>query len=142
MKPEEAIAFLKQVENILLHNNSWLESTHNPIKESFEMAIEALKEQRPHGEWIPITYRPMDEEEYEEYRREFDELPIEDRKMFSCPMPEDDQEILICTSWGGVSQDRCELDVYGYALETQGDWDGVIAWMPLPDPYKKEGEAK
>lgn len=98
--------------------------------------------ERPHGEWIPITYRPMDEEEYEEYRREFDELPIEDRKMFSCPMPEDDQEILICTSWGGVSQDRCELDVYGYALETQGDWDGVIAWMPLPDPYKKEGDEK
>lgn len=48
MTREEAIAFLKQVENILLHNNSWLESTHNPIKESFEMAIEALKEEKVH----------------------------------------------------------------------------------------------
>jgi len=101
-----------------------------------------IEPDRPHGEWIPITYRPMDEEEYEEFRREFGELPVKDRKMFSCPMPDDDQEILVCTSWGGVSQDRCELDEMGYALETNGDWDGIIAWMPLPEPYKKEGEEK
>ena len=59
MTREEAISFLKQVEDILLHNNSWLESTHNPIKESFDMAIEALKicndcvwyKERSHGKW-------------------------------------------------------------------------------------------
>ena len=108
---------------------------------ALKMAIESLSEPIPMSSfWIPITYRPMDEEEYEDFKKEFGELPIEHRKMFSCPMPEDDQEILICTSWGGVSQDRCEIDEYGYALETQGDWDGVIAWMPLPEPYKKEGE--
>ena len=100
------------------------------------------EKKRTHGEWTPITYRPMDEEEYEEFRSEFGEIPIEHRKMFSCQMPEDDQEILICTSWGGVSQDRCAIDeLYGYELETQGDWDGVIAWMPLPEPYKR-GEAE
>ena len=82
----------------------------------------------------------MDEEEYEEYRKEFGEIPIEHRTMFSCLMPLDDQDILICTSWGGVSQDRCVIDDYGYALETQGDWDGVIAWMLLPKPYEKEGD--
>ena len=99
-------------------------------------------EARQHGEWIPITYRPMDEEEYEEFRKEFGEIPIEDRKMFSCHMPEDDQEILICTSWGGVSLDMCEIDeLYGYVLETHGDWDGVTAWRPLPEPYKR-GEAE
>ena len=91
--------------------------------------------ERPHGEWIPITYRPMDEEEYEDFKKEFGELPIEERKMFSCPMPEDDQEILICNSWGGVSQDRCEMDECGYGLEENGDWDGIVAWMPLPEPY-------
>lgn len=98
-------------------------------------------EERPHGEWIPVTYRPMDEEEYEDFKKEFGELPIEERKMFSCPMPEDDQEILICTSWGGVSQDRCEMDECGYGLEENGDWDGIVAWMPLPKPYE-EGEAE
>lgn len=109
-------------------------------KQAVNIAVNELKRKRPHREWIPVTYRPMDEEEYEEFRSEFGELPFEERKMFSCHMPEDDQEILICTSWGGVCQDRCELDELGYALETQGDWDGVIAWMPLPDPYEgKDG---
>ena len=98
---------------------------------------QCYEKDRPHGEWIPITYRPMDEEEYEEFRKEIGELPIEERKVFSCQMPEDDQEILICTLWGGVSQDRCEINGYGYGLETQGDWDGVIAWMPLPEPPKE-----
>ena len=27
----------------MLKSNSWLESTHDPIKEAFDMAIEALK---------------------------------------------------------------------------------------------------
>lgn len=51
MTREEAIAFLKQVENILLHSNSWLESTHNPIKESFDMAIASLTSKRA-GIWV------------------------------------------------------------------------------------------
>ena len=105
--------------------------------EALMWAIECIRHVPKQGEWIPITYRPMDDEEYEEFRNEFGEIPIENRKMFSCQMPKDDQEILICTSWGGVSHDRCEIDEYGYALETQGDWDGVIAWMSLPEPYKE-----
>lgn len=116
--------------------------TEIEIRRALETAIEAVNGLRQHGEWIPITYRPMDEEEYEDFKKEFCELPVEDRKMFSCQMPEDDQEILVSTQWGGVNQDRCEIDEYGYALETQGDWDGVIAWMPLPKPYKKEGETE
>lgn len=138
MKREEAIKVLR---DLWCFQKSERYSDRE-IREACDMAIEALKEQRQHGEWIPIAYRPMDEEEYEEFRREVGELPVEHRKMFSCHMPEDDQEILICTPWGGVSQDRCAIDEYGYALEYQGDWDGVVAWMPLPEPYKKEGEAE
>ena len=90
-------------------------------KQRWVLANGTPYEERPHAEWIPITYRPMDEEEYEDFKKEFGELPIEERKMFSCPMPEDDQEILICNSWGGVSQDRCEMDECGYGLEENGD---------------------
>lgn len=43
MTKEEAIVFLRQVQQIMLESNSWLESTHEPIKEAFDMAIEALK---------------------------------------------------------------------------------------------------
>ena len=24
-------------------------------------------------------------------------------------------------------------------LENNGDWDGIDAWMPMPEPYKKDG---
>lgn len=51
MTKEEAIEFLKQVKYALLHSNSWLSSTHNPIEQSFDMAIEALQHQRQ-GVWI------------------------------------------------------------------------------------------
>ena len=40
----EAIKILKQIKDILLHNNSWLESTHNPIIESFGIALKSLED--------------------------------------------------------------------------------------------------
>ena len=40
----EAIECLKQVKHILLNNNSWLESTHDPITQSFDKAIKSLEE--------------------------------------------------------------------------------------------------
>lgn len=66
-------------------------------------------------------------------------------KAFDCPMPEDGQEILISVSWG-VVEDVADNDVDGegficYGLEGNGDWDGVLAWMPKPEPYK-EGSAE
>jgi hypothetical protein len=45
MTKEEAIQFLSQIMDALLASNSWLPSTDNPIKESFGMAINALKAQ-------------------------------------------------------------------------------------------------
>lgn len=50
MTKEEAIVFLRQVQQIMLKSNSWLESTHEPIKEAFDMAIEALEPKT--GKWI------------------------------------------------------------------------------------------
>ena len=59
-------------------------------------------------------------------------------------MPEDGQEILTSSSWG-VTKDVADNDVVfdgynTYGLEENGDWDGIDAWMPLPEPYKKEAE--
>ena len=47
MTNEEAIKLLSQIMDALLANNSLLPSTHNPIKESFGMAINALEKQIP-----------------------------------------------------------------------------------------------
>lgn len=100
-------------------------------------------EERSQGEWIPIKYRPLTEEERiafaEHYGIEYCDTVEE--KAFDCPMPEDRQCILISTSWG-VVEDVADNDIDGegficYELEVNGDWDGVDAWMPKPEPYKK-----
>ena len=47
MTNKKAIEFLDQVRKILLADKSWLESTHQPINEAFDMAISALEKQIP-----------------------------------------------------------------------------------------------
>lgn len=103
--------------------------------------IEFVKK-RPQGEWIPITTRPMTEVEEKDAceRLGVDHLEDYEKRVFTCPLPDDGQGILISTHWG-VSLDECEIDPdYGYGLENNGDWDGVLAWMPLPEPYKDGGD--
>ena len=94
-------------------------------------------------EWIPIKYRPMTEEEVKEQEKKWDcTLADNEKIMFDCPLPVDEQDILISTSWG-VSLDTCTYDPdEGYGLEMNGDWDGVSAWMPLPEKYEeRKGES-
>lgn len=90
-------------------------------------------------EWIPIKMRDMTDEEIQDYEDRFGpSVGDEDHLCFDCRMPEDGQEILISTQWG-VEKDTCTYDFeYGYGLETNGDWDGVNAWMPCPEKYKEE----
>lgn len=93
--------------------------------------------------WIPVTYRPMTEEEEKEFCEKWGvkEGSLEDweKRVFTCPLPDDGQEILI--SHGKyVSEDICSWDEDCCGLEEYGDWDGIDAWMPKPEPYKKEGE--
>ena len=91
--------------------------------------------------WIPIKYRPMteDEKKYleEHYGYKFGE--DFDGIMFDCPMPEDGEEVWVCSKCGNVWQDTCEVDE-GIGLEGNGDWDDIVAWMPFerPKPYKGE----
>lgn len=115
-----------------------LEKDFNEILRLAEKALDS--------QWIPITYRPLTGKERialaEHYGIEYCDTAEE--KAFDCPMPEDGQEILISTSWG-VAEDVADNDIDGegficYGLEGNGDWDGVEAWMPKPERYKKGGE--
>lgn len=90
------------------------------------------------GKWIPVKFRSMDSEEREYWEGQFgEEIADEDAIMFDCPMPEDGQEILVSYR-KLISMDRCEIDDGCYGLEENGDWEGVLAWMPMPEPYKEE----
>lgn len=109
------------------------------LVECFKVLPVAQQEQR----WIPIKTRPMDEEERAYYKEVFDwQLDDEDAVMFVCPMPEDGQEVWVCSKCGNVWQDTCFIDD-GIWLEGNGDWLDIVAWMPFesPEPWKGESNA-
>ena len=86
--------------------------------------------------WIPVDYHRITEEEKQE-----NDYPEDWVYCIDSPMPEEGQEILISTNEGYVEKDTCLNDGEGYYSENGYDWCGDIkAWMPLPEPYKNEGE--
>ena len=100
------------------------------IDEALDMAIKAL-EQR----WIPVKWHDITEEE-----REKEGYPSEWVVLLDCILPEDGEEILITTKYGSVEKDTAYCDD-GCYLDSCYDWvDDVVAWMPLPEPYKAESE--
>lgn len=85
------------------------------------------------GEWVPIKLRPMTEEEKEAWAEygDFNEI-------FDCPMPADGQLIWVTSKCGNLWQDTCEDDGGLLSLEGNSDWDDIVAWMPLPEPYTEK----
>ena len=122
------------IERITL--NDWQAGWNDALEWAKDVYLDELPSVRPEPKWIPVKFRPMDSEEREYWEEQFGgELADEDAVMFDCPMPEDGQEILVSyRKWIGM--DKCEIDCGCYGLEGNGDWDGVIAWMPLPKPYE------
>ena len=117
------------------------------LRDNFDLGyVKGLEDGKREAEkWIKITYRPMTKEEEIAYKREFgidygDTLLEYENKVFTCELPNDKQDILIQTNWG-VKQDTCDWSDGYCGLEENGDWDGVIAWRPLPEPHK-ESEAE
>lgn len=85
--------------------------------------------------WNEVTCVALTEEEKAEYiERGYSEFEIPEYA-FDCVLPDDGQEILIATKHG-VSTDICCIDCDDlnnlYGLETNGDWDGVLAWAAMP----------
>lgn len=81
--------------------------------------------------WTPVKTRPLTDEER-------DGLLIDAECAFDCPMPEDGQEVIVTTDLGGVGIDTFCRDVEGCYFENYDD--DVIAWMPLPEPWKEDAE--
>ena len=108
------------------------------VRKAFDVAIQTLKKSHQ-DEWIPIKQRPGTDEEYEEFCK-YGDCPREYFRVFECPLPDDDQEVLVTTRWGEICIDIWHRDVDCCYFENNSDDDDVIAWMPLPEPYKNEGE--
>ena len=87
------------------------------------------------NEWNVITKRPMDAEEREFWEVEIGEIADEDAYLYE-NLPEEGEEVLVCTQFGRVFIDTFCGDE-GCYFEEYGEMDGIVAWRPLPEPYKE-----
>lgn len=95
-----------------------------------QSVIEEIQAQPTTDGWIPVTYHETTEEEKEVYG---EECPY----ILDCPMPDVDTEILVCTKNGNVFVDFACCDE-GWYVESGLDFvDDIVAWQPLPQPYKE-----
>lgn len=108
-----------------------LEKDFNEILRLAEKALDS--------QWIPITFRNPNDDEYKEFIERHEDIPREECKVFDCRMPDDGQEVLVTTCGGEVCEDIFCADPDYYGFENCSDPGDAIAWMPKPEPYKKEG---
>lgn len=86
------------------------------------------------AEWIKVSARTLTEEEMKESESEA-------YIMLECPLPEDCQEVLLTVhGWNGPS---VVVDMFCEDLECGSyfenwDWEDIIAWAPMPEPYREE----
>lgn len=98
------------------------------------------KHEKTAQRWIPIKTRPMDEEERKEWSEKIGyDLEDDEAVIFVSQLPDDGQEVLTCSRYGNVCIDTFTNDPdYGCGFEENGDMDGIVAWMPLPEPWEGE----
>lgn len=104
---------------------------------AYDDAIKIVQEveEEYNGGWIPVKTRPMTEEE-KEYYSEF--LFEGNGIIYECTLPDDGQEVLITSKFGSVDKTTFYTDCGNY-FENYEDYDDVLAWQPLPEPYQPKG---
>ena len=134
MKREDAIAELKRFSGttrIRLSANFW---------EALNMSIKAL-EQEP--KIVPLAEIKFDDDMLHEIVEEAVKnieiepkwIPVNER------LPEDDGTYIVSGKWGSgkISVGECEYYKHDEYFRTAWNFY-VIAWMPMPAPYKAESE--
>ena len=140
MTLKEIIDGLKFTIDMFLFDPTTGETYKEPRNDMDKTTIDACKgaiELLDQTRWIPITSRPMTEEEKEHYKIHPDYR--DECRIFNCKLPDDGQEVLISV-YGGVEVDTFAKDGNDGCYFEGVDIDDVDAWMPLPEPYKQEVE--
>lgn len=111
MKKEVARREIESLDYYLQnHTDDYSEESHTAMM----MAISALSENK--GEWIPVTER----------------------------IPENSDSVLATTRWGELTIAE-KLDIgpdcwFIYEGNANAHTEDIVAWQPLPEPYRKGGE--
>mgnify|MGYP000492749976 FL=1 len=101
------------------------------VQDMIEKLQDDLEQDEKENGWIPVKYHQISEKERAE-----ESISNDIQYMLDCKMPDDGQKILVTngeTTW----QDTCFIDSNGYYLDGGYDWIDIMAWMPLPKPYKE-----
>ena len=100
------------------------------INTAFWSEIEKIIDYAPTIEvptWIPFEIRPTDDEEREYFKSD---------TVLVGTLPDDGDEILV-SKGKYVWADTFESDELGAWLDSYGEIEEGMAWMPLPQPYKE-----
>lgn len=92
------------------------------------------------SEWVKITKRPMDEDERKEWSQRLG-FAINKEAMICSSLPDDGDRVLVCYKSGFIEIDTFRNEYEGCYFEENEDMDGIVAWMPLPEPWKGEKDA-
>lgn len=96
-----------------------------------QIEILGLIEKQPIvSEWNKLTFRPLTEEEKEDYSNQEWTYIIDG-------LPDLGEEVLV-TDGKRVWIDSFDIDDFVYLSGTDNEVDRVKAWMPLPEPYKRQ----
>ena len=106
-------------------------------EESFEWCTDCKEyDQKAHccHRWTKVIRNTV-----EEIKNEQRWIPVSEQ------LPEDEQEVLFSTKTGRVHQGKYHNDnsanQWYSSLDKMRAWNNVVnAWMPLPEPYKKDGD--
>ena len=136
---EEKMSYFLTIANT---GDEKLDCTYEQVGNALDKAIEIVKQEAEKfgrdtnvgsNGWIPVRYHYITDEEREEGCISEDIV-----YWLDCKLPEDEEEILITRKWRDgyiVEQDMCMVDD-GYCLDSGLDWIDVIAWQPLPLPFR------
>ena len=111
----------------------------NEKDEALLMAIKALE----NSSWIPVKTKKLSPEEIREFcekTHEFSPEEIDGAWRYDCKLPEETQDVLITTRYEDVVITKFVVDSCEWYFEDFEDEGDLLAWMPLPEPYKKEEE--
>ena len=92
---------------------------------------------RSNEQWERINFNKDNENDWIPFSLDYDEE--EKREMLSCPLPDEDEEILVTYAGGHVGEDTFLRDGTECYLDSNKEFvTEAIAWMPKPQPYKGE----
>ncbi|MBO5971243.1 MAG: DUF551 domain-containing protein [Clostridia bacterium] len=149
--------------------DDWAKDYESPVTVQIRKIAEQLEEQRENELILKISEQMgvnIDKDELtralaydrDQYRRGYEDgwrarskevpqwVPVENA------LPEDMQRVLIWFEYYRYGDFNCMYQTYGFGYVCDGKWSPfingetgwqdyrVIAWQPLPEPYKEEGE--